>query len=47
LAPEIWRRYLRIFIDGLAASRERPSDLGHGALSRDQLDDVLCGRVAD
>ncbi len=47
LAPGIWRRYLRIFIDGLATSRDRPSDLGHSALPRDQLDDVLCGSVME
>ena len=46
LAPEIWRRYLRILIDGLATSRDRPSDLGPEALSRAQLEDVLCGRTA-
>ena len=46
LAPEIWRRYLRILIDGLATRRDRPTDLGPEALSRDQLEDVLCGRAA-
>jgi AcrR family transcriptional regulator len=46
LAPEIWRRYLRILIDGLATRRDRPSDLGPEALSRAQLEDVLCGRAA-
>lgn len=47
LAPELWRRYLQLFIDGLMTGRERPSDLGQQALSREQLDDVLCGRAAD
>lgn len=44
LAPDIWRRYLRIIIDGIASSRSGASDLGPDALSRDQLEDVMCGR---
>ncbi len=44
LAPDLWRRYLRIIIDGIATSRDGGSDLGPEALSRDQVDDVMCGR---
>ncbi len=41
-SPEIWRRYLRILIDGLATSRDEPSDLGPEALDRAHLTDALC-----
>jgi len=46
LAPGVWRRYLRIIIDGLASSRDGCSDLGPAALPREQLDDVMCGRTS-
>jgi AcrR family transcriptional regulator len=42
-APDLWRRYLRILIDGMATSRERPSELGPEALPREALLDSLCG----
>jgi AcrR family transcriptional regulator len=47
LAPGLWRRYLRIIIDGIATTRDGHSDLGPGALTRDQLDDVMCGRLPE
>ena len=44
LAPGLWRRYLRIILDGMETARAGHRDLGPSALSRDQLDDVMCGR---
>ncbi len=41
-SPEVWRRYLRILIDGLATRRDGPSDLGPEALDREHLIDALC-----
>jgi AcrR family transcriptional regulator len=41
-SPEVWRRYLRILIDGLATRRDAPSDLGPEALDRAHLIDALC-----
>lgn len=41
-SPEVWRRYLRIVIDGLATRRDAPSDLGPAALDREHLVDALC-----
>jgi len=41
-APDLWRRYLGIIIDGLATSRDRPSELGAPPLARDHLIDALC-----
>ena len=41
-SPEVWRRYLRILIDGLATRRDGPSDLGPEALDRAHLIDALC-----
>ncbi|MEZ5155257.1 MAG: helix-turn-helix domain-containing protein [Solirubrobacterales bacterium] len=40
--PGLWRRYLRIVIDGLATSRDGPSDLGLGPLDRERLAQALC-----
>lgn len=47
LAPGLWRRYLRIIIDGMATARTGHRDLGPGALSRDKLDDAMCGRLPE
>ena len=33
LAPGLWRRYLRIIIDGMATARDGHRDLGPAALS--------------
>ncbi|MFN8112189.1 MAG: helix-turn-helix domain-containing protein [Solirubrobacterales bacterium] len=41
-SPDVWRRYLRILIDGLATRRDAPSDLGPEALDRAHLIDALC-----
>jgi len=46
VSPNIWRRYLRLIIDGLAASREGPSPLGPDALDRDHLVDALCSAAS-
>lgn len=40
--PGLWRRYLRIVVDGLATSRGGPTDLGPGALDRERLVRALC-----
>ncbi len=42
-SPDLWRRYLRILIDGMANDRSGPSDLGPPALSPEDLLDALCG----
>lgn len=42
--PDLYQRYLRILIDGMATRRECPGDLGHAALSRERVDDAMCGR---
>jgi AcrR family transcriptional regulator len=34
--PDLWRRFTRLLIDGLATSRPAPSDLGAGALAPDE-----------
>ncbi len=45
-APDLWRRYLGIVIDGLATSRERPTELGAPALAREDLIDSLCNSAS-
>lgn len=40
--PAVWRRYVRLLLDGLATSRTAPSDLGPAALDRPHLVDALC-----
>jgi hypothetical protein len=42
VSPELWRRYLRRLIDGLATRRDGPGDLGPVTLDRKQLVDALC-----
>ena len=42
-APGLWRRYLRLVIDGMATSRTGPSDLGPAALPREALLAADCG----
>jgi AcrR family transcriptional regulator len=32
-APDLWRRFARLLVDGLSTSRPAPSDLGAGALA--------------
>lgn len=41
--PQLWRRYLRIVLDGLCTRRDGPSPLGPGALDLEQLEQA-CGR---
>ncbi|GEL21654.1 TetR family transcriptional regulator [Pseudonocardia sulfidoxydans NBRC 16205] len=41
--PQVWRRYLRIVLDGLCTRRDAPSPLGHPALDLLQLEQA-CGR---
>jgi AcrR family transcriptional regulator len=40
--PELWRRYVRLILDGLATSRSAPTELGAEALDRSHLIDALC-----
>jgi AcrR family transcriptional regulator len=42
--PGLYRRYLRLLIDGIATSRSCPCDLGQSPLSREQVDDAMCSR---
>ncbi|MEJ3742625.1 TetR/AcrR family transcriptional regulator [Actinomycetes bacterium KLBMP 9797] len=39
--PDIWRRYLRLVIDGLSAERTDPTPLPMAPLDVDQLDQVM------
>ncbi|MFF0223374.1 TetR/AcrR family transcriptional regulator [Streptomyces sp. NPDC004629] len=38
LAPELWKRYLTLILDGLRHDRDLPTPLTHPALDRDELD---------
>jgi AcrR family transcriptional regulator len=40
LAPELWRRFLPLVLDGLRTRRDAPTDLAHPPLTRAQLDDL-------
>ncbi|GAY11175.1 TetR/AcrR family transcriptional regulator [Pseudonocardia sp. N23] len=43
--PQVWRRYLRIVLDGLCTRRDGPTPLGHPALDLVSLEHA-CGRPA-
>jgi len=40
--PDLYRRYLKLVLDGIATTRSGPCELGHPALSRDEVDDAMC-----
>lgn len=42
--PELYRRYLKLVLDGIATTRSGPCEFGHPALSRERVDDAMCGR---
>ncbi|MGW5635007.1 TetR/AcrR family transcriptional regulator [Streptomyces sp. NPDC003832] len=38
VAPDLWKRYLTLLLDGLRVSREAPTPLPHRALDREEFD---------
>ena len=47
VAPELWRRYFAIVLQGLRATPEQPEPLPTGAVSPEQMDEVLVGAWED
>ncbi|MFN8112818.1 MAG: TetR/AcrR family transcriptional regulator [Solirubrobacterales bacterium] len=41
--PGLYRRYLKLIVDGLATERTGKCELGHPALSRSKTVDAMCG----
>ncbi len=41
VAPELWRRFLAIVLDGLRTRRDGPSPLAPGPLDEEQLDRAM------
>jgi AcrR family transcriptional regulator len=41
VAPDVWRRHLRLILDGLRPDRRKPSPLPHPALSPDEMDTAM------
>ncbi|MFJ9150299.1 hypothetical protein ACIRP7_19935 [Streptomyces sp. NPDC102270] len=40
-APELWRRYVALLLDGLRHDRDRPTPLPHRALDKDEFDQTM------
>ena len=45
IAPDLWRRYLELLLDGLRTRRDGPTPLAAPALAESQLDDALSNCV--
>lgn len=41
VAPELWRRYQVLLLDGLRHDRDRPSPLPHRALDEDEFEQTM------
>lgn len=41
VAPELWKRYLALLLDGLRHDRDRPNPLLHRALNKDEFDQTM------
>lgn len=41
VAPDVWRRYLVLFLDGLRHDRDHPTPLPHRALDKDEFDRTM------
>lgn len=41
VAPDVWRRYFVLFLDGLRHDRDHPTPLPHRALDKDEFDQTM------
>ncbi|GAA2411380.1 TetR/AcrR family transcriptional regulator [Actinomadura vinacea] len=41
VAPELWKRYLTLILDGLRRDRDHPTPLAHPALDQDEFDQTM------
>ncbi|MFF3501554.1 TetR/AcrR family transcriptional regulator [Streptomyces sp. NPDC003247] len=41
VAPDLWKRYLTVLMDGLRRDRDRPTPLPHRALGTDEFDETM------